>query len=99
MNGQHGEHSASRREAHSVAWTGGEARHDRSDDGNETTGHEQRHEQARPRLKRPLTDREWAMVEAVGRHRVLTGLQLQRLFFPISDGVSRAGALRRGPSL
>lgn len=47
------------------------------------------------RKTRQLTDRETAIVAAVGEHRVLTGAQVQRWFFPIPPGGSMAGALRR----
>lgn len=47
------------------------------------------------RPDRSLTDRERQIVGAVARHRVLTGAQIQRWFFPIVADGSRAGALRR----
>ncbi len=47
------------------------------------------------RTTRQLTDREAAILAAVGDHRVLTGAQVQRWFFPVSPGGSAAGALRR----
>ena len=47
------------------------------------------------RPMRHLTDREAGIVGAVGDHRVLTGAQLQRWFFPAMPDGSAAGALRR----
>ena len=49
----------------------------------------------RPGLVRQLSDRDLAIVDAVGQYRVVSGDQIRRWFFPVSEAGSPAGALRR----